>query len=91
MGGRGALKPLVRCPLCAGGLIYPTYWSIHDGVALLERHCPECEHRDCVRTSRLAAELWLGRLARHAEDLSVLADALSNGLDPGLAPQRASP
>ncbi|MDX6563179.1 MAG: hypothetical protein QOD65_2993 [Gaiellales bacterium] len=88
MGGHGALKPLVRCPICASELIYPTYCAVEEGLSLLERRCPGCEHRDCVRTYRVAAELWLRRHARYAEELAALADALADGLEPQIAPQR---
>jgi hypothetical protein len=86
MGGRGAVMLLVRCPICAGDLIYPTFCSVQHGLALVERRCPACEHRDCVRTNRMATELWLRRNARFAEELAALADALADGLEPDVVP-----
>jgi hypothetical protein len=91
MGGHRAIKPLVRCPVCGGELIYPTYCLVHHELGLLERRCPDCEHRDCVRTNRHAAELWLRRHARHAEELAAVADALADGLEPDFAEQRIVP
>jgi hypothetical protein len=82
------MKPLVRCPVCASDLIYPTYCAMEDGLGLLERRCPDCEHRDRVRTYRIAAELWLRHHARHAEELAALADALAAGLELDIARQR---
>jgi hypothetical protein len=78
---RGVMKPLVRCPLCASGLIYPVRCAVRDGLSLIERRCPECEHRDTVVTVRLAAELWHRRNARFGAELAALADALADGLD----------
>lgn len=85
MGARGVMKPLVRCPICASGLIYPVRCSARDALSIIERRCPDCEHRDCVRTHRLAAELWHRRNAQFREQLAVLADALASGLEPDLA------
>ncbi|MDP9260099.1 MAG: hypothetical protein M3Q31_26585 [Actinomycetota bacterium] len=85
MGGRGALKPLVRCPVCSSELIYPVRCAAREALSIIERRCPECEYRDRVRTSRLAAELWHRRNAQFGGELAELADALANGLDPDLA------
>jgi hypothetical protein len=85
VGDRGLMKPLVRCPLCQSGLIYPARCSTHDQLSLIERRCPECGHRDHVRTNRLAAELWHRRNVRIARELEALADALAGGLEPDLA------
>jgi hypothetical protein len=79
------MKPLVRCPNCSSGLLYPVRSASHDASSLIERRCPECEHRDCVRTNRLAAELWHRRNARARDGIAVLADALAAGLEPDLA------
>jgi DNA-directed RNA polymerase subunit RPC12/RpoP len=88
VGNRGVMKPLVRCPVCESGLIYPVRWSARDALSLIERRCPECGHRDHVRTNQLAAELWHRRNARIAYELEALADALANGLEPDLAAPR---
>jgi hypothetical protein len=90
VGDRGLMKPLVRCPLCASGLIYPVRCSAHDALSLIERRCPECGHCDHVRTNRLAADLWLRRNVRIARELEALADALAGGLEPDLATPRTS-
>jgi hypothetical protein len=56
---------------------------------VIDRRCPECESRDRVVTSGLAAELWYRRNAYVAEELEALADGLANGL--GLeAPPRSA-
>ncbi len=76
-----ATKPLVRCPVCASGLIYPVTCSPWGRESLIQRRCPECEHRDVVITHRLAAAVWLRRGASAAEELDALADALADGLE----------
>lgn len=80
----GVMKPLVRCPMCESRLIYPVRCAARDAVSLIERRCPECEHRDRVRTNRLAAELWHRRNARVEKEIATLADALEAGLEPDL-------
>jgi hypothetical protein len=89
MGAGGVMKPLVRCPICTSELIYPVHCAARDALSTIERRCPDCEHRDRVRTSRLAAELWHRRNAQFRRELAVLADALANGLDPHLALPRS--
>jgi hypothetical protein len=54
---------------------------------VIERRCPECEHRDRVVTSRLAAELWYRRNAAGAEELEALAGDLANGLALAVPPR----
>ena len=88
MRARGAMKPLVRCPICESDLIYPVRCAARDALSLIERRCPECEHRDRVRTNRLAAELWHRRNAHIRVELAALADALAGGLEPDLAAAR---
>jgi hypothetical protein len=90
MGARGAMKPLVCCPICASRLIYPVRCAARDATSVIERRCPECEYRDRVRASRLAAELWHRRNARIGEELAALADALAGGLDPDLSAARTA-
>jgi hypothetical protein len=70
MGGRGAQKPLVRCPIWASELIYPVRCAARDALSTIERRCPDCEHRDCARTNRLAAEIWHRRNGHVAMRLS---------------------
>ena len=76
-------KPLVRCPVCASGLIYPVTCSSWKRQSVIERRCPECEHRDVVVTNRLAAAVWLRRGESAATALHALADALADGLEVG--------
>ena len=85
----GVMKPLVRCPICQSGLIYPVRCASRDALSLIERRCPDCEHRDRVRTNRLAAELWHRRNARCKQEMAALADALESGLEPDLVIPRA--
>jgi hypothetical protein len=77
---RGEWKPLVRCAICSSGLIYPLHCERHGTRCVIERRCPECEHRDRVITSRIAAELWCLRSSDLAHQLDALADALADGL-----------
>jgi DNA-directed RNA polymerase subunit RPC12/RpoP len=73
------MKPLVRCPSCASGLIYPVSHATWEGQSVLDRRCPDCEHRDLVVTNRLVAAVWLRRCEAAAQHLSTLADALADG------------
>ena len=54
-------KPLVHCPRCASRLIYTVDTAGYDSEVILDRRCPECEHRDSVVTSALAAAVWYRR------------------------------
>ena len=84
-----ASKPLVRCGVCSSDLIYPVHCERYAAQCVIDRRCPECESRDRVVTSGLAAELWYRRNAYVAEELEALADGLANGL--GLeAPPRSA-
>jgi hypothetical protein len=74
-------KPFVRCPICSSGLIYPLTSTRWARQSVVERRCPECEHRDVVITNRLAAAVWLRRGERAATGLLGLADALAEGLE----------
>jgi hypothetical protein len=47
---------------------------------VLERRCPECDHRDGVVTNALAAAVWRRRNERASDQLLALADALADGL-----------
>jgi DNA-directed RNA polymerase subunit RPC12/RpoP len=80
MNRSGPMKPLVRCPICASGLIYPVRHATWEGECVLDRRCPECEHRDLVVTNRLVAAVWLRRCETAAGGLRALADALADGL-----------
>ena len=58
-------KPLIVCPACASRLIYPLSF-VPDAVGhvVVERHCPDCEHSDCVTCDATAAEVWVKRELR---------------------------
>lgn len=74
-------EPLVRCPACESSLIYPVTCSPWKRDSLIDRRCPDCEHRDVVITHRLAAAVWLRRCQTATEQLQALADALADGLE----------
>jgi DNA-directed RNA polymerase subunit RPC12/RpoP len=58
-------KPLTRCPLCSSRLIFPLSVEVHHSSGMIiERRCPECEHRDVVVTDLLAAQVWARRERR---------------------------
>jgi DNA-directed RNA polymerase subunit RPC12/RpoP len=80
------MKPLVRCPICASGLIYPVRHATWEGQCVLDRRCPDCEHRDLVVANQLVVAVWLRRGAAAAEQLRALADALADGLSFELEP-----
>jgi hypothetical protein len=70
---------LVRCPGCSSPLIAPLQSDgCHTGV-IVDRHCPECGHRDRVVTSVFAAAVWARHETRVAAGLSAFADALADG------------
>lgn len=69
-------KPLVHCPRCASRLIYTVDTAGYDAEVILDRRCPECEHRDSVVTSALAAAVWYRRDTRILAELARLADSL---------------
>jgi hypothetical protein len=71
-------EPIVHCPLCGSGLIYPV-GCCHDGQATeIECRCPECEHTEVMLTSPIVAAVWRLRDARIAEAMSALADVLAD-------------
>jgi hypothetical protein len=73
----GERKPLVHCPRCESGLIYAVDAAGYEAEVILNRRCPECEHRDSVVTSALAAAVWYRRDTRLMRQLMELADSLS--------------
>jgi DNA-directed RNA polymerase subunit RPC12/RpoP len=73
----GASKPLVHCPNCASRLIYAIDTAGYDAEVILNRRCPECEHRDSVVTSAIAAAVWYRRDTRFMRELMELADSLA--------------
>jgi hypothetical protein len=73
------VNPLVRCPRCSSRLITPTQTdACRDGV-IVDRRCPDCDHRDRVVTTAFAAAVWARHEARVASSLGALADALADG------------
>jgi DNA-directed RNA polymerase subunit RPC12/RpoP len=73
----GASKPLVHCPQCTSRLIYAIDTAGYDAEVILNRRCPECEHRDSVVTSSIAAAVWYRRDTRLMRELMELADSLA--------------
>jgi DNA-directed RNA polymerase subunit RPC12/RpoP len=73
----GGSKPLVHCPRCTSRLIYAVDTAGYDAEVILNRRCPECEHRDSVVTSAIAAAVWYRRDTRLIRELMELADALA--------------
>ena len=77
MNEQGREMPLMICPRCASPLIYARDIAGTRSTAVLARRCPECEHRDCVITTVMAADAWLGRDARLTARLSIKSNALA--------------
>jgi DNA-directed RNA polymerase subunit RPC12/RpoP len=73
------VNPLVRCPLCSSRLISPLQANDCSDAVIVDRHCPECGHRDRVVTSAFAAAVWSRHETRVAAGLGALADALAAG------------
>jgi DNA-directed RNA polymerase subunit RPC12/RpoP len=69
-------KLLVHCPRCASRLIYTIDTAGYDAEVILDRRCPECEHRDSVVTTALAAAVWYRRDTRLLAELRALADSM---------------
>jgi DNA-directed RNA polymerase subunit RPC12/RpoP len=70
-------KPLVHCPRCTSRLIYTVDAAGYDSEVILDRRCPECEHRDSVVTTAIAAAVWYRRETRLMHELLMLADAMA--------------
>jgi hypothetical protein len=73
------VNPLGRCPLCSSRLISPLQADDCRNAVLVDRHCPECGHRDRVVTTAFAAAVWARHETRIAASLGALADALADG------------
>jgi transcriptional regulator NrdR family protein len=73
----GEHKPLVYCPRCLSRLIYAIDAAGYDYEVILNRRCPECEHRDSVVTTAIAAAVWYRRDTRHMYELQQLADSMA--------------
>jgi hypothetical protein len=82
----GEHKPLVYCPRCLSRLIYATDAAGYAYEVILNRRCPECEHRDSVVTTAIAAAVWYRRDTRHMHELLQLADSLA-ALTPMTVPE----
>jgi hypothetical protein len=85
-------RSLSRCPSCGSGLIQvidsPRGRRTTDrptlddtlrlvGVAMLDRYCPECEHRDSVAASALMAAVSYRRETANLIALQALADSVA--------------
>jgi hypothetical protein len=73
--------PLVVCPCCRSRLIYTTDTAGFGSQVVLDRRCPECEHRDSVIATAHAAAAWYRRDTRLLTELAAVADALASGLE----------
>ena len=73
----GEHKPLVYCPRCLSRLIYAVDAAGFNLEVILNRRCPECEHRDSVVTTAIAAAVWYRRDTRHMHELLQLADSMA--------------
>jgi hypothetical protein len=89
---RATRRSLGHCPHCGSRLIQLSESSrarrvagrpaVDDmlrlvGIALLDRHCPECEHRDSVATTTLAAAVSYREDTRRLAALQALADSIA--------------
>jgi hypothetical protein len=70
-------EPLVHCPACGSGLIYPVTCTLGGPSAEIECRCPDCEYADVLVTSPLVAALWERRNVRASRAMSHLADAIA--------------
>jgi hypothetical protein len=71
---------LVRCPLCASNLIYPIDLAGGGYRTVVSRRCPECEHRDKVMTTHVAARAWFDRNTQIGLSLGALCEAIADGI-----------
>jgi hypothetical protein len=63
--------PLISCPACASALIYPlSTESFGESHQLVDRRCPDCEHRDRVVVSTVASVMWERAQQRRAIELA---------------------
>ncbi len=89
---RPVRRSLGRCPHCDSRLIQvreqPRARRASDprnvdellrlvGVSLLDRRCPECEHRDSVAVPTLGAAAWYRDETRRLIALQALADSIA--------------
>jgi DNA-directed RNA polymerase subunit RPC12/RpoP len=73
------VNPLVRCPSCRSRLIARTQSDDCTLGVIVGRRCPECDYRDRVVTTRVAAAIWARHETRIAASMLALADALAEG------------
>jgi DNA-directed RNA polymerase subunit RPC12/RpoP len=77
---RGGVEPMT-CPCCGSRLIYTTDTAGFGSQVVLDRRCPECEHRDTIIARAPAAAAWYRRDTRLLAELAGIADALAAGLE----------
>jgi ribosomal protein S27E len=70
-------EPLVHCPVCGGGLIYPLPACDGASAGEVECRCPDCEHTGVVVTTPLVAAVWRRRSERAAAAMWCLAEAIT--------------
>lgn len=70
-------RQLISCPTCSSGLIQiDCCRRIGDDRAVLERHCPECDHCDELAVTTAVADILNLHASELATSLRVLADRL---------------
>jgi hypothetical protein len=70
-------EPLVHCPVCGSGLIYPLPPCDRVSAGEVECRCPDCEHTGVVVTTPLVAAVWRRRSERAAAAMWCLAEAIT--------------
>jgi DNA-directed RNA polymerase subunit RPC12/RpoP len=71
-------EPLVHCPECGSGLLYPLSSRDGDAAGEVECRCPECEHTGVVMTTPLVAAVWRRRSERASAAMWSLAEAITH-------------
>jgi ribosomal protein S27E len=78
---RSSRRSLGHCPRCGSSLVQLSGGDDgllrRVGVALLDRRCPECEHRDSVATTALEAARSYRVDTRRILALQALADSIA--------------
>lgn len=79
---------LTSCPCCGSRLLYPVLiWSgAGSTTTIVERRCPECEHRDSVTAAAADVRAWE---AAQAQAAARLREALERGPIPSVPPRRS--
>jgi hypothetical protein len=70
-------QALISCPRCDGALIQIESARAGGRGTLLDRHCPECGHRDVLSVASSLADLLFTHAAELARALEELADCLA--------------